>query len=174
MQLGLSSRPGHGSMFRVRVPLGSAAGPEVVAPVEAPPATAPSSLVGLAVLCVDNEPEILAGMSALMTRWGVRIVTAGDFEDARRVAAREHPAVVLADFRLSDTGPDGLDLLTELCRAGHDAPPGALVTADHSATLAERARTLGFPLLRKPVKPAALRALLGALAAQRNGNGGTR
>jgi hypothetical protein len=34
--------------------------------------------------------------------------------------------------------------------------------------LAERARELGFPLLRKPVKPAALRALLGALAAQRS------
>jgi CheY-like chemotaxis protein len=172
MELGLSSRPGHGSLFRVRVPLGSAAAPDAVATVETPPATAPSSLVGLTVLCVDNEPEILSGMIALVTRWGVRVVTAGSFEDALGMAAREKPGVVLADYRLAETGPDGLDLLEQVCHGGADAPPGALVTADHSAALAERARKLGFPLLRKPVKPAALRALLGALAAQRNGNRG--
>jgi hypothetical protein len=79
--------------------------------------------------------------------------------------------VVFADFRLADHGPDGLDLLVELCGQGGQAVRGALVTADHSPALAERARALGFPLLRKPVKPAALRALLGALAAQRGGNG---
>jgi hypothetical protein len=62
-------------------------------------------------------------------------------------------------------------LLAELCSACDPTIPGALVTADHSPALAERARDKGFPLLRKPVKPAALRALLGALAAQRGGNG---
>jgi len=108
-------------------------------------------------------------MSALMSRWGVRVITAADIDGARDIAGREHPAVVLADYRLADSGPDGLDLLVELCGSSHAAPPGALVTADHSAALAERARSLGFPLLRKPIKPAALRALLGALAAQRNG-----
>jgi hypothetical protein len=32
---------------------------------------------------------------------------------------------------------------------------------------------LGYTVLRKPVKPAALRALLGALAAQKESGGGT-
>jgi CheY-like chemotaxis protein len=125
--------------------------------------------VGLTALCVDNEPEILSGMSALMSRWGVHVVTASDIAEARAAALREPPTVVLADFRLADSGPDGLDLLVELCGDSDRATPGALVTADHSPALAERARELGFPLLRKPVKPAALRALLGALAAQRSG-----
>jgi len=158
-------------VFRVRVPLGSASLAEPPAPAEAPPATAPSSLVGLKALCIDNEPEILMGMTALMTRWGVSVTTVTGADEARAAAAREPPAVVLADYRLSDGDPDGLDLLVELCLAGNPATPGALVTADHSPALAERARGLGFPLLRKPVKPAALRALLGALAAQRSGNG---
>jgi CheY-like chemotaxis protein len=131
-----------------------------------PVAAAPSSLVGVTVLCVDNEPEILAGMSALMSRWGVRVVTAGDSASARRLAVAEHPAVVLADYRLADGDDDGLALLLELCRQAGAPPIGALVTADHSAALAERAREHGFPLLRKPVKPAALRALMGALASQ--------
>jgi CheY-like chemotaxis protein/anti-sigma regulatory factor (Ser/Thr protein kinase) len=171
LELSLRSVPGRGSLFRVRVPLGSAAQVEPPAPAETPPATAPSSLVGLKALCIDNEPEILSGMSALMTRWGVQVSTAADAAEARAMAAREHPAVVLADYRLSDGDPDGLELLVELCTSGDAAMPGALVTADHSPKLAERAREHGFPLLRKPVKPAALRALLGALAAQRSGNG---
>ena len=158
-------------MFRVRVPLGSAPPAETPAPAETPPATAPSSLVGLRVLCIDNEPEILSGMSALMTRWGVRVTTATGAAEARTAAEQEHPAVVLADYRLADGDPDGLDLLVELCSASTPPTPAALVTADHSPALAERARDHGFPLLRKPVKPAALRALLGALAAQRSGNG---
>jgi CheY-like chemotaxis protein len=171
LELGLRSTPGRGSVFRVRVPLGSAPAAETPAPAEAPPATAPSSLVGLRVLCIDNEPEILSGMSALMTRWGVWVITATGAAEARTAAERDHPAVVLADYRLADGDPDGLDLLVELCHACDPATPGALVTADHSPALAERARDHGFPLLRKPVKPAALRALLGALAAQRSGNG---
>jgi len=171
LELSLRSVPGRGSVFRIRVPLGSATQVEPPAPAETPPATAPSSLVGLKALCIDNEPEILSGMSALMTRWGVQVSTATDAAEARAVAAREHPAVVLADYRLSDGDPDGLELLVELCGASNPAIPGALVTADHSPKLAERAREHGFPLLRKPVKPAALRALLGALAAQRSGNG---
>jgi PAS domain S-box-containing protein len=171
-ELSLRSRPGRGSVFKVRVPLGSAAPVEAAAPPQPPVAAAPSSLVGLTVLCVDNEPEILTGMSALMSRWGVNVLTAANVADARSVAAHEPPAVVLADYRLDDAEPDGLDLLVELCSRGGETTPGALVTADHSTALAERAREQGFPLLRKPVKPAALRALLGALAAQRSGAGG--
>jgi hypothetical protein len=38
--------------------------------------------------------------------------------------------------------------------------PAAIITADGSVELKQRARALGYPLLQKPVKPAALRALL--------------
>ena len=171
LELNLRSTPGRGSVFRVRVPISDAAGDRVAVPQVSGPPAASSSLVGLTVLCVDNEPEILAGMHALMSRWGVRVVTATDEQDARAAAERERPAVVLADYRLTDGGSEGLDLLVELCGNGAAARPGALVTADHSPALAERARALGFPLLRKPVKPAALRALLGALVTQGNDTG---
>jgi DNA-binding response OmpR family regulator len=49
--------------------------------------------------------------------------------------------------------------------------PGALVTANASEALAAEARQSGFEILRKPVKPAALRALLAAYA-RRHGGGG--
>jgi CheY-like chemotaxis protein len=129
--------------------------------------------VGLAVLCIDNEPAILAGMSALMTRWGVRVITAADAAQAQTAFERDRPDVVLADYRLGEREMDGLDLLQSMRRGGVEPVPGALVTADHGTAVAERARAMGYPVLRKPVKPGALRALLGALAAQRESGGRT-
>jgi len=166
-ELGVRSNVGRGSVFRVRVPIStSSATAPTATPVELGPAT-PASLVGLTALCIDNEPEILAGMSALMSRWGVRVVTAADAAQARSCFDKERPDVILADYRLGDGEMDGLDLLQSMRRAGVEPVPGALVTADHSAEVTERARSLGYTVLRKPVKPAALRALLGALASQR-------
>ena len=174
LQLGVRSRAGQGSVFSVRVPI-STSEASMPAPVPAHQdagTSTPASLVGITVLCIDNEPEILAGMSALMSRWGVRVLTAVNVAEARRAMELESPDVILADHRLGDTEIDGLELLQSLLQ-GLDAP-GALVTADHTAALAERARALGYPVLRKPLKPAALRALLGALAAQCQAGGPRR
>jgi PAS domain S-box-containing protein len=166
-ELGVRSNVGHGSVFSLRVPRSTAAEPPTAVVVDEERSGAPATLVGLTVLCIDNEPEILAGMSALMSRWGVRVLTVADAAEARSVFYQRRPDVILADHRLGDGEIDGLDLLQSLRLAGVEPVPGALVTADHSPALAERARLLGYPVLRKPVKPAALRALLGALASQR-------
>jgi len=166
-ELGVRSNVGHGSVFRLRVPRSDAAEQPAAAVVVDDRSAAPATLVGLTALCIDNEPEILAGMKALMSRWGVRVLAASDAAGARAFFEQDRPDVILADHRLGDGEIDGLDLLQSLRRAGVEPVPGALVTADHSAALAERARSLGYPLLRKPVKPAALRALLGSLASQR-------
>jgi CheY-like chemotaxis protein len=127
--------------------------------------TSPANLANRLVLCVDNEEEILAGMSALLTRWGMRVVTARSAAEARERFTAQRPHVVLADYRLGDSECDGLDLLQSLRVGGVRPVPGALITADHGAAVTERARSLGYTVLRKPLKPAALRALLGSLAA---------
>jgi CheY-like chemotaxis protein len=125
----------------------------------------PASLVGGTVLCIDNETAILDGMQTLLERWGMRVLRATTAEEARRAFAQHSPDVVLADYRLGDDSCDGLELLQSLSTAGAVHAPAALVTADHRAEVAERARVLGYKVLRKPVKPAALRGLLGALLA---------
>lgn len=166
LELGVRSTPGRGSVFTVCVPLStSIEDTPAPAPAQATAST-PASLVGLTVLCIDNEPEILAGMGALMSRWGLKVLTAANASEAREAAERHVPDIVLADYRLGDGEVDGLELLTSLRCACALATPGALITADHSVALAVHARSIGYPVLRKPVKPAALRALLGALAAQ--------
>ncbi len=170
-ELGVRSNVGHGSVFSLRVPRSSATEPPIAVVVDEERSGTPATLVGLTALCIDNEPEILAGMSALMSRWGVRVLTAADAAEARSVFGQQRPDVILADHRLGDGEIDGLDLLQSLRRAGVEPVLGALITADHSPALAERARSLGYPVLRKPVKPAALRALLGSMASQRRSAG---
>jgi PAS domain S-box-containing protein len=166
LELGVRSTPGRGSVFTVCVPLStSVEDTPAPAPAQATAST-PASLVGLTVLCIDNEPEILAGMGALMSRWGLKVLTAANASEAREAAERHAPDIVLADYRLGDGEVDGLELLTSLRCTCTTATPGALITADHSVALAVHARSIGYPVLRKPVKPAALRALLGALASQ--------
>jgi signal transduction histidine kinase len=165
LHLGLRSRPGCGSVFSVSLPRSLGAPAESANAHIEPPAASPSSLVDCVVLCVDNDDEILAGMTALLSRWGVRVVTARTAAEARELFEIQRPSVVLADYRLDEGDCDGLDLLQSLRRGGVEPVPGALITADHGAAVTERARSLGYTVLRKPLKPAALRALLGALAA---------
>ena len=168
LELSLRSDVGHGSVFSVH--LETAQRPVVAAPGtgDASVPASPASLVGGTVLCIDNDEEILDGMQVLLEHWGVRVLRARNADEARRAFSEHAPDVVLADYRLGDDSCDGLELLQSLRVGGVVHAPAALVTADHGTVLAERARELGYKVLRKPVKPAALRGLLGALLAAAN------
>lgn len=157
--IGLRSRLGRGSVFTLRVP-------RVLQPTM-PPAPAPQparDVAGLRALCVDNDPAILDGMRALLERWGVIVDTANGLEAALMAARAHRPDVLLVDYHLGEA-LDGLAVLAIVQRElAPRSPPGALLTADGSDELTRRARADGYPLLQKPVRPAALRALLAALA----------
>ncbi len=163
--LDLRSRPGSGSTFGVVVPRAA------LAVVPAPPSAEPSRdaaavLDGLCVLCVDNEPAILDGMEALLGRWGIRVLKARDAAEALACYAAGDVDIVLADYHLGE-GPDGLQALSSIGEAAAAPVAAALITADYDGGLAARARALGWPVLRKPIKPAALRAFLSAARAGR-------
>ena len=161
--IALRSLPGRGSVFSVCVPRAASAPQE---PARAP-VVAPSGVAGLRALCVDNDPTILEGMRALLGRWGLAVDTATGLEPALLVAREQAPDILLVDLHLGET-LDGLAVLDILRRElGPKPPPGALVTAESSDELQRRCREAGYPLLNKPVRPAALRALIAALAKRR-------
>lgn len=147
---------GHGSVFSIHVPRAAAALPLPKLPPALPQM---SDLAELRVLCVDNDPDILAGMRALLGRWKVQVLCA-DTVDAALAQAGQRPEVLLVDYHLHDR-LDGLDTLDAL-RTACGPIPGALLTADGSAAVKQAARDRGYPLLTKPVKPASLRAFLAA------------
>jgi CheY-like chemotaxis protein len=166
-RLSFSSHPGRGSTFGVRVSCEKSAG---VARSIAPrlPAPDPGNLQGMRVLCVDNDGAILDGMKALLGQWGVHVLKARNCAEATALCGQNDVDTVLADYHLDD-GVNGIELLHRLCKSRPSKLPAALISADHDAHLALAARHAGFPLLHKPLRPAALRALLGAfrLEAQR-------
>jgi len=125
------------------------------------PVADPIGLKGLRVLCVDNDAAILDGMEALLGGWGVLVLKARGSSEALRLAAAVELDAVLVDYHLDD-GSDGLELLRGLNEHRDVALSGGLITADHAAHVALAARAQGYPVLHKPIRPAALRALLAA------------
>jgi DNA-binding response OmpR family regulator len=105
-------------------------------------------------------------MEALLGRWGIRVLKARDAAEASARHAAGGVDIVLADYHLGD-GMDGLAMLSALGEAAAAPVAAALITADYDGGLAARARALGWPVLRKPIKPAALRAFLTAARAGR-------
>jgi Na+/proline symporter/signal transduction histidine kinase/ActR/RegA family two-component response regulator len=158
--IGMRSHPGAGSVFTVELLRVPAHATPRQREVRDDVAVVPDA--GLHALCLDNDPAILDGMAALLTRWGVSCDLAANVEDAVAAVLRRRPDLLLVDYHL-EAEQDGLAALAALRAACSTPLPGALITADTSADLALRARALGYALLHKPVKPAALRALINQL-----------
>ncbi|MBV9077079.1 MAG: hybrid sensor histidine kinase/response regulator [Methylobacteriaceae bacterium] len=158
IRIGLESEPGRGSVFSVTVPT---ALPEPEKPVKAAPRTVRGGapLRGLAVLAIDNEPAILDGMRTMLTGWGCEVATAASLRDALdSLSNGVRPQVIVADYHLDDG--DGLNAITAVeTYLGYELP-AVLVTADTSAFVKVEAAERQIPLLPKPVRPAALRAVL--------------
>ena len=157
-KIALRSTHNEGSTFSVEVPIAkTAAGVEVLRSVASLPAT---PLEGIVVLCIENEPQVLAGMEALLTGWGCQVLTAPDLEAALATIHDRglRPDALLVDYHL-DEG-NGIDAVVTLRLKLGGALPAALVTADRSPTVRDSARTKDIQVLHKPVKPAAMRAFL--------------
>jgi Na+/proline symporter/signal transduction histidine kinase len=164
--VGLNSRPGEGSVFSVAAPRGEAA-PTNVSDDGAPAAAAPGEpLSGLKVLAIDNEPRVLEGMRALMSRWGCSVATAHGLAEAREALARfGAPDVVIADYHL-DEG-DGIETIRALRDDFGRSVPAILATADRSPEARDAAQRHDVVILNKPLKPAPLRAQLTRYSALR-------
>jgi Na+/proline symporter/signal transduction histidine kinase len=154
----VNSAVGRGSQFSVEVPLSAAI------PVSQHQRVGREidrvQLSGITVLCIDNELAILDGMETLLGGWGCRILKAPDLETAIAVVAQSQvsPDGLLVDYHLDDG--NGIEAIVELRRRFGPDLTAILITADRSPHVREEARANGIQVLNKPVKPAALRALL--------------
>jgi CheY-like chemotaxis protein len=161
-EVALKSVVGRGSRFSFEVPraAAAAASPAVAAMTR----TGAGRLTGTVALCIDNDRSILDGMEKLLGGWGCRVLTAADLTEALAAmdASGLEPDGLLVDYHLD--GGNGIAAIAELRRRlGHQLGrdlPAILITADRSPAVREAARAQGIQVLHKPIKPAALRALL--------------
>ncbi|MEM9278534.1 MAG: PAS domain-containing hybrid sensor histidine kinase/response regulator [Pseudomonadota bacterium] len=153
----LESKPGHGSQFKILL--------QTVEPVLAetakkasPGKSATGQLTGTRVLCIDNEPAILDGMEALLSQWGCEVSCAKNLPEAMQHLKSVSPDVVMVDYHLDDG--TGIEAFMAIEKTIPGYLPGILITADRSEEVQKKARDAGLVILNKPVKPAALRALV--------------
>jgi CheY-like chemotaxis protein len=152
------STPGRGSQFSVEVPVSATV--TGIRPQFPARAFDRVQLSDLSLLCIDNEAAILDGMDTLLGGWGCRVFKALDLEAAVAcmLQADMPPDGLLVDYHL-DQG-NGIDAVRELRRRFGCDLNAILITADRSPRVREEARAHNIQVLTKPLKPAALRALL--------------
>ncbi|MBD9424919.1 PAS-domain containing protein [Pseudomonas sp. PDM15] len=156
-RLEVRSWPGKGSVFSVRVPLVRGAAPQ------AKPASIElngHTLGGAQVLCIDNEDSILTGMHSLLSRWGCQVWTARNRLECEHLLDEDvRPQLALIDYHL-DEGDTGTELMAWLRTRLGQPLPGVVISADGRPELVAEVHAAGLDYLAKPVKPAALRALI--------------
>ena len=165
-EIAVHSWQGKGSVFSVTVPLGD---PSLA--VKSRPEQRgwirSKGLNGIHVLAIDNEPKILEGMQALLQGWCCDVLTALSADEAETKIRQQGftPDIILADYHLSDihTGIMALEQLKPLWR---QAIPTIVITADRTEVVKEEIESAGAQLLTKPIRPAALRAMINKMIAQ--------
>lgn len=161
--IGIQSVLDLGSQFSLTVPLILNYQPEVA--ISAHQKTAASlslPIAGLNILCIDNDLDILDGMTALLERWSCKAYCAKSLDAALDKIKTDHcqPDVMLVDYNLGRSCDHGLLVLQQLQQQLGANTPGVLITADVSEAVMQEAHDLGFEYLRKPVNPVILRKLL--------------
>lgn len=162
--ISVRSRPGSGSMFAIKVPLGAgAAMPKRNKRVT--PAVA-DNLTGSCIAVIENDDVVSDGMRVLLEGWGCEVMTAADGEHivARLRENGRAPRLLVADYHL-DEEKTGVDAIEAVRAETGTQIPGIVITADRGAEVLRLVRRRGFYLLNKPIRPAKLRALMSHILA---------
>jgi len=157
--IALDSHMGRGSVFSVEIARGASPSPPPTQEAEIQ-SISPAWLDGMRIAVIDNEPDVLRGMTILLEGWGCRCFAGADVEEVLTKLEKSGtaPEAVIADYHL-DEG-DGISAVAALRRRFDAQLPAILVTADHSRSLNEQATSFYIRVLNKPLRPASLRALL--------------
>jgi signal transduction histidine kinase/CheY-like chemotaxis protein len=158
-RIGLTSTPGKGACFAVTVPM-------VRAQVHSGQPRGRMRSQSLPpdkalVVVIDDDPLVLEGMGGLIRSWGCRVVT-GNTDRAVLHGLSQYddkPGVIISDYHLHD-GKTGIEVITRLREALSAPIPAFLMSGDTNTAPLLDAKTMGYPLLHKPVDPDVLRFML--------------
>ncbi len=161
----LHSQTGEGSRFTVRIPHAGPACAASAAP-QAPPHAPRTDETAepRRIYLVDDEPDILQSMSALLTTWHYEVRAASHAAQAAALLDRAGaPDLLIADLRLQD-GETGLALAERMIHR-HGPFPVLFISGETSSQALRSARDKGWQVLHKPVDAGTLRQAIDAALA---------
>lgn len=153
--LEVKSTPGKGSCFEIRLPMVPA--PDLAGVGSAQPHwpdhANDDAWPAWQVLVVEDNEMVRNAIVKLLQGWNLQIITASRVAEAIALMEIHSFDAVLSDWRLAN-GENGLDVLQQTLQ--HPCIRLAvLITGEHMPDT-----PTAFPVLRKPVRPLRLRALL--------------
>jgi PAS domain S-box-containing protein len=151
----LRSAPGRGSLFWVELPL--TAGQARAAPPPGRQEGEARAEAEATVMIIEDDAMVLNAMRIVLEAWGYEVVALASAEAAR--AAEIVPDVVIADYRLPG-GETGAQAIVELRRRAGRALPGVIVTGEILPEALAEVAAQDLHVMKKPVRPAKLRALI--------------
>ena len=158
------SLPDRGTRFSVVVPLAN----DVERHTEdLKMATVPESVLeaGASVIVIDDDLDILDAMTALLEGWGGVVETANSRQSLGQLLARPSisvPALLIVDYNLRDDA-NALTLIADVRRRFKQDIPTLIVTGDTTPARLQATRTLGFPVIHKPLTAMRLRAAMASV-----------
>lgn len=157
--LAVRSKPRVGSLFTITMDIvEGAATPDEPARFPAPADDAPLDLI---VLVIENDADVLYGMTKWLEQVGASVLPARSIREAMGFVndMGMPPDIILADYQLDDgeTGVEGIACIREMTDR---RVPGILITANRSDSLREAALGADLSVLTKPAKLSRLRQLI--------------
>lgn len=160
--LQLCSVPGHGTRFRLELPLAPAG--DLQALMAANESLPVDDVRGLRILVIEDDRQSAQALRGLLDSWGCVVALVEGLQGAQTVVAGGFvPDLVLSDYRLR-AGESGMQTLQRLRTQLERPLPACLMSGDTDPELIQSCRDAGLPLLHKPVRPAKLRTLIRRLA----------
>lgn len=149
--LSLVSTPLRGSVFRLTLPIATAALPVKETVV----ARGDTGTLNVRILVIDDDEAVRAAMLHLLRNWGSECEAVESIEEALAVARVHAPDVIISDYRLREqrTGAEAIAALRALLG---NTLPALLITGDTAPERLREAQASGIPLLHKPVSPSQL------------------
>jgi signal transduction histidine kinase len=165
-RLDLRSQVGKGSMFAVAIPRGQR---EELVPAEADGRILIDRDVAHSlILVIDDEPDVRAGMLALLGKWRCEVIAAESCQEMleKLVSVSRLPDMIVADLRLKGS-ENGIEAIARLREEFNAQVPGLLITGDTAVEQLAQADQSGLHVLHKPLNPSRLRALIANVRRER-------
>lgn len=168
--LSLQSEEGRGSVFKVKVPLVINADQPLelieentVLPLALTENGVSNVIAGKKILLLDDDLLVLDSLETVLMTWGAEVKKVCSFDALKRLLLEGYqPDVMFSDYNLEDE-VNGVEAIGFLRAQVGERVPALVITGEINTDVFKIIEEDGLKMLKKPVKPAKLRAMLGYL-----------